>query len=139
MDNQLEEFRRTLLDARQQAQNNYDKHLISLSGGALGVSIAFINNIIGNNPIHYQNCLLWAWILWIVSIVTILVSFFSSHRAIEKAIRQVDNREVYEKHLGGGWDKVTSTLNIISGVAFLLGMLLIIFFIYHNLGGSYVQ
>jgi len=42
MEESLQEYRTHLVAAEQKAQEDYDKTVISLSGGALGISFAFI-------------------------------------------------------------------------------------------------
>jgi hypothetical protein len=54
MANPLEEYRESIVSAKQQSQNNFDKYPISLCGGALAVTLTFIKNIIGDNPIEHR-------------------------------------------------------------------------------------
>jgi hypothetical protein len=136
MDQSLQEYRQYLVSAKQQAQNNYDKHLISLSGGALGISIAFIHNIVGNHILIYTGYLLSAWSLWTAAIALMLISFFTSRIAFDIAIKQVDTGVVWKEHVGGVWDRITAVVNILSGLCFLSGVISIIIFIIHNLWSS---
>jgi len=133
MEESFEEYRNSLISAKQNAQNSFDKHLISLSGGSLGISIAFIKNIIGDKQIICSQYLLTSWILWTLSIALMLASFFTSRLAFDKAIYQVDNKTIRKEHPGGAWDKTTSVLNALGGICFLYGLIFIIIFVSLNL------
>ena len=53
MDESLREYRKELIQTVQKLNENYDKLIITLSGGALGLSLAFIKDIVKNE--HIQN------------------------------------------------------------------------------------
>lgn len=135
MDDPITEFRKTLLAARHEAQNSFDKHLISLSGGGLAVSIAFIHNVIGGKTIQDADCLLWAWILWLSSITFILFSFYTSRIAYDKAIKQIDADTIHNEIPGGKWNRFTAFLNFLAILSFIAGTSLIIIFASNNLRG----
>jgi len=44
MNENLQEYRKHLVAAEQQVQADFDKTVLSLSGGALGISFAFVKN-----------------------------------------------------------------------------------------------
>ena len=52
MDKTLQEYRAHLVSAAQKAQEDFDKTLLALSGGALGVSFAFVKDIVGDGSVH---------------------------------------------------------------------------------------
>ncbi|WP_134984071.1 hypothetical protein [Xanthomonas axonopodis] len=52
------EYRQWLVVAEQKAQEDYDKTVLTLSGGALGISFAFVKDIVGQNPIQNSSWLL---------------------------------------------------------------------------------
>ena len=64
MDEQLKEYRNWLIAAEQKAQEDFDKTVLSLSGGALGISFAFVKDIVGDQPLIKTKFLLTAWIAW---------------------------------------------------------------------------
>ena len=125
-------YRKWLLDNQTHGLDTYGTLLISLSGGALGLSFTFLRQIVGNSP--SQSCLLaCAWISWITSLVCILLSHYLSALAMEEAIRQHDRSE---KVTGGRFDLVTRVLNAGSGLAFIAGAFLAVLFMIFNMGGS---
>jgi hypothetical protein len=139
MDKQLADYRETLLKMEQEAQGEYDKAVLALSGGALGVSFAFLKDFVGPENVTKMWSLAWAWGAWGISSTLVLISFFTSHVALRRAIRQVDESEGdYEKlkGIGGVPNFLTKTLNLGGLALFLLGVGMMIFFVMHNLRTS---
>ncbi len=133
MDKDLKEYRDHLVVAQQKAQDDFDKTVLSLSGGALGISFVFIKDIVGVGPFHKPVFLLLSWMLWAGSIATVLVSYFFSHMALRKGICQVDENKIHREHPGGYCDVITAVLNICGGLLFLAGVAAIIYFVSLNL------
>jgi hypothetical protein len=133
MDKDLKDYRDHLVTARQKAQEDFDKTVLSLSGGALGISFAFIKDIVGAGPFQNPAFLLLSWILWASSITAVMVSYFFSHLALCRAISQVDGNRIYKERPGGCHDIITAILNTCGGLLFLAGVAAIIYFVSHNL------
>lgn len=92
VENQLEKHREHLVLARQSSQDSYDKAILSLSGGALGISIAFIDKLAADAPLR-PGLLLTSWSCWAISLILILFSHFFSHRSLTHAIAKLDRDE----------------------------------------------
>ena len=125
-------YRDLLIEARQRAERSYDKTLLSLSAGALGISFAFVTDIVPADKIAHHVLLMSAWMCWGLSMVSVLLSFVTSRKAFTRAILEVDEGE--GGRLGGRWDKATTTLNLVSGSAFIVGVCILIAFVWCNLG-----
>jgi hypothetical protein len=89
-DTAIQEYRKHCVSAEQKAQDDYDKAVLTLSGGALAISFAFLKDLVGSGPLAQTQLLLWAWLLWSGSIVATLASFWFSQSALRTAIAQVD-------------------------------------------------
>ena len=124
--------RQHLIDLQSKAQEAYDQTLFKLSGGALGLSFIFVRQIAGDQP-HMIWALGLAWMLWILSLASVLASHFTSARAMDRAIVQLDTGRASD---GGWFDKITAWLNPVGGVAFGLAALFAGFFMITNLGGD---
>lgn len=135
MEKELNEYRNHLILAEQKAQEDYDKTIIALSGGGLGISFAFLENVVGTKAIVFPNLLFSSWICWAVSILCVLASYFTSHLALRRAIQQVDDGTIYEKRLGGCTDLITKVCNAAGGLLFFIGVILMASFVYKNIGG----
>jgi hypothetical protein len=133
MDGNLRAYRNHLVAAEQKAQEDFDKTVVSLSGGALAISFAFIKDMIGSGPLDKALFLLVSWMLWGGSITAVLLSYFCSHLALRRAIIQVDKNKIYNERPGGFYDIITAILNFGGGLLFLLGVISIVYFVGHNL------
>jgi len=128
------ELRAHLLNHRAESQKHYDTYLITLSGGGLAVSLTFVHDIIGPNPIIDQESLVVAWFFWLLSIVCIICSFLTARFAYEKALKE----DVRASGRPGGWlSWTTDILNVIAGILFVFGTAKIIWFANQNLGGTH--
>lgn len=129
----LKEYRTYLVQAEQKAQADFDKTVLSLSGGALGISFAFLKNVVGAGPHSAVISLYCAWASWGLSVSAILLSFYLSQHSLRKAIGQVDSGRIENEKPGGAFATATSVCNALGGILFILGVLLMILFVIANL------
>jgi hypothetical protein len=127
------EYRGLLIQTEQKSQAEFDKGVLALSGGALGLSFAFTKDIVGTAHLGHIGFLLAAWISWALSSTSVLMSFFTSHLALRKAIRQLDQGTIGAERAGGWWDLITANLNLGGLLLFLFGLAMMIVFLNHNL------
>ena len=107
-DDGLKEYIQHLVLAGQKTQEDFDKTVLSLSGGALGISFAFIKDYLGENPIKDQSFLMSAWICWGLSVTIILISYYFSILALNKAVDQVDTNTIDRERPGKVYSILTS-------------------------------
>jgi hypothetical protein len=134
-----------LVLANQKAVADYDKTVITLSGGALGVSFVFLEKF-GGQPgnVIGRWWLMWSWFSWTASLCCVLWSFYWSHCAILKSIRDFDDGKMSSlsddertRRRPGGWrGSITERLTVAGGILFVVGVVLIARFAYMNLGGK---
>jgi hypothetical protein len=133
-DPELCKYREHLVAADERAQENFDKTVISLAGGALGVSFAFLDNVVKDHLITCPSLLAISWLSWTASLTTVLVSFFLSHLALQKAIKQVDSGQIHGTRPGGRYAVATKVCNVLSAALFLFGLVCMGVFVLLNLG-----
>jgi hypothetical protein len=131
--NAIAEYRGLLIQTEQESQADFDKGVLALSGGALGLSFAFTKDIVGTTHIIHAVYLLTAWIAWAVSSTSVLVSFLTSQLAMRKAIRQLDRGVLGGQHPGGWLDSVTAALNVAGLALFLFGLAMMVVFLKYNI------
>ena len=124
----LREYRSQLIEAEHAAQASYDRTVLALSGGALGLSITFVDKFIGDAVSSGNGLLLASWILWALSLSCILVSHYLSALSMRKALHQLDAGLIRDEHPGGWFDGATAVLNPIGGALFLTGVVTMILF-----------
>ena len=133
-------YRQWLVQAEQKSQDDYDKSVLALSGGALGISFAFVKDIIGDKPIELAWLLIGAWITWAASTVVMLASYYVSRKALRKAIEQCDDKSIEDCEAPGGiFTKVLRGLNVTGALLFLVGVILMAFFVQANITNREVK
>jgi hypothetical protein len=129
----IAEYRGLLTTTEQKSQADFDKAILALSGGALGISFIFLKDIIGkSNAIHIA-FLVSAWIGWTLSATCVLCSFFTSILALRQAIHQLDRGTIGMERPGKGWDCATTTLNAMGLILFVSALAMMIVFLSCNL------
>lgn len=129
----MAEYRKWLVAAEQKSQEDFDKTVLSLSGGALGISFVFLKDVVGPQPIVLSGFLLAAWLTWAFSTFSVLTSFYLSHLALRRAIGQVDDGTIHKQTPGGAFACLTAILNATGAVLFLVGVCCITVFAGANL------
>lgn len=124
--------RKLLVDAERMASQDFDKAILTLAGGALGLSITFMKQIAPNPKLI--GLLGGSWFCLSVSLLTLLISFQFSRKAQQRA---QDILKYYYSH--GKEDKknipdrVTTCLNWASLYACFFGVVLLAVFSLFNL------
>jgi hypothetical protein len=130
----VEKYRTLLSTLERDSQRSYDKAILTLSGGALGVTISFLKNVIHATAPAFMGVLFASWACWGLSLASVLYSFYASNIALRKAQRQLEDGTIGEEGPGGAYDCATAILNAASGLFFLAGTFLFVYFAYANMG-----
>ena len=126
--------RRQLIDAENQVAGRFDKSVLTLSGGALALSLTFLKELAGPDP-ERTGLIYGAWLFLGLAIAFMLVSLLTSQRAYQRqrellnALQHGDDVSA-ESNSPAWW---TQSLNLASIGAFLFGVALIAWFVGHNL------
>lgn len=135
----LTEYRNSLTLSNQKVLEGYDKLILTLSGGALGLSMTFIKDVIGTDPMQLPNLLFLSWLCWTLSLTASIFSYYLSHYMHERYIEKTD--EELEKEEPGKpdmsdikkWVNILRLLNIFSGLVLNIGFLLMGIFVWNNI------
>ena len=141
MQSQMKEYRNQLVQAEQKSIDSFDKSLLTMSGGAIGITFVFVENVAGPGPMAAPALLIGAWVCWVVVIGLTILSFYTSYLALRKCLRQASesiragNSEAFKKECPGGiYGKLVTCLNPINGLLFVVGLVLVIIFAAKNIG-----
>lgn len=126
-----QEYRGHLLSLQQSMQGEYDKTVLFLSGGAFSVSAFIIKDFLGTKKVN-MDWVVVSWILWSLSALSVLASYYCSALAMERAVVDVDLDRVDEK-VGGVFNIWTRVLNAASGILFVAGLGAFTFFVAYYL------
>lgn len=132
MDKQLKKYREGLSDTLRFLNASYDKFLATLSGGALVVSVTFINYT--KDDIACLEWLFWGCLISILCLLSISVRIVFAIEAHRKAISQVDNKTIYDNLPGGVFAKISRwVLYFLPFILCFTGVSIISYFAYCNL------
>lgn len=130
------DFRRMYADSNRETSKLLDQSLLTLAGGALGLSLTFIRQVFPSPTLGSLPALLFAWVLFGSCILATLISLITSGHANERTTEQLD-----EAFYGGGliskpnniasaW---TGHANVISMACFINAVWLLAWFVIQNL------
>jgi hypothetical protein len=136
---ELTKYRDKQLAKANAGQNDYDKLVVALSGGALGLSFTFLKDVANGEASSHTTLLLAAWGCWGLSVAFILTSIYTGIRALRETVRQIDEGTIYKEKVGRRWASVTAFLNAAAGLLFTLGLVFIMSFVYFNPYGKMHQ
>jgi hypothetical protein len=129
----ITEYRGLLTQTEQKSQADFDKALLALSGGALGISFTFLKDIVGKSNASHLGFVVSAWIGWTLSATCILCSFFTSIQALRRAIEQLDQGTIATERPGKAWDCATTVLDAMGLIFFVVALVAMIVFLIFNL------
>ncbi len=127
------ETRKSLIAGQHDLAKSFDQALLTLSGGALGVSFAFVQQFVPQ-PV-YTLLLLFAWVAFAVALLVTLASFLVGMHAFEREITLLDR--AYQGDLTAQADRrwlvgLAKICNWAAVLSFIAGVLLLIVFGFLN-------
>jgi hypothetical protein len=125
----MKAYRDWLVETEHKASESYDKAVMTLSGGALAISLTFVKNVA--QPVVALWRLESAWVALTVSVGSILVSMPTSQIALRHSIHQVDEGKPTQRP-GGMFSIATEMLNVLATVTFIGGIALLAWFSLSN-------
>ena len=132
-----DEYRQHLIDIYEQLSLGYSKTLVTLAGGALGLSLTFAKTVAGEANACERNWLILSWVFWSVSLTAVLIGYFLGREAARFALAQFDDDRLTgdnPERAGGKWTAATHGAGLVSLISFIIGMTLFIVFAAQILG-----
>jgi len=118
-------------DALKYSYEQFDKNVLFIASGALGISFAFIEKLIPDFKDAISSCLLiTSWYFFAGVIFISLITHFISIRAITLAIQHHNDAD-YEK-ISNRWNRAIRIINLATIIGLLLGILLLVHFVNLN-------
>ena len=139
-DRDYDSYRQVIEEVNRRTLSNseaFDKAILSLSSAGLGLSLTFFKLVIPVKDAVSISLLKCGWFLFLGAIVSTLVSFVVSQRALrieiiyaEKYYLENLNEYAHKTSLAA---KATEALNIISGFLFICALISIVSFVTNNI------
>lgn len=116
--------RKILIQTNKETSQQFDKYILTLSAGALAISITFLENIVPNPDENTLIYLILGWLVFILSMLATLISFIISQKACDKQIDLLES----PKDDKNNWSIWTQRLNILSIICFVGGAIFLSIF-----------
>lgn len=126
-------YRDWLMKADHRASQAFDKAVMTLAGGALAISFAFLKDLVPSPEKNTLLMLKMGWGALALSLLFTFTSLWTSQRSLRRAMNQLDADSLKGKQPGGAWSLATEVLNIGAGLAFVMGVAFLIWFAVANL------
>jgi len=128
----LKEHREKLIEIEKDLSFEFDRRLILLSGGALGLSITFIKNIVGSSEPNGVHIIVWGWILLAGCLLLALINNYIGTLTYRITVKRLDEEKKPPTHL------ICSihVLNIVCILLLIAGIILVASFAALNMGGK---
>jgi cytochrome b subunit of formate dehydrogenase len=131
------EHRQSLQQTLHDQARSLDKGILTLSSGALGLSIAFIDKIAPHPVCWTKGVLAASWVLFAFAVLSTLFSFLTSQASHRRLIEEWDftwsNQKEPEGHAKDYADVLTRCLNVASVLLFFAGVFALVIFAIGNL------
>jgi hypothetical protein len=129
------EYRKLLEQCETDAASAFDKTTITISAGALAVSLAFLKDIVPR-PVSWSiySLLAPAWLALVVSLLAVLLSLMASMKSMRYQIECLDGRRTKpdREPSGGPWRRWTERFNHAALVGCVAGVALLATFVFVN-------
>jgi hypothetical protein len=119
-----------LVQADLAASQDADRAILTLSSGALAISLVFVHDVAPTHPAG-KAWLVAAWVLFAVSILVTLVSYKTSRAALRAEILRIDHKA--DRTHPTCWGYVTSAFNWLSALCLVSGVATLLVFAAKNI------
>lgn len=131
-----ESARKEILDVKSQNMNNLGKSILTLSSGAIGVSLFFLKYNGSIKFLKYKGNLFVSWIFLVFSILCIVISYLlgghSASKQLEIAKEYYLNGKDEYLNKKNKFDCLIDLLNLSGSLSFIVGIVLLLLFASNN-------
>lgn len=113
-----------------ESSSQFDKQVLFIASGALGISLAFVKDIVKLDKSVYKSTLLLSWIFFGIVILISIISHYTSLKAINS---KIENINVIEDKESKKFNNYTKWFNILMIVFLSLGLIFLNIFIGINI------
>src|SRR3989344_8117750 len=129
----LHQHRAATIREKLKSTESFDKYLLSFATGSLYLSLFFTKDL---KVVTDTKILAVGWIGLLIAIFATLISFLISERAFDKEIKETDKEiedSSYRRSIDNGWVATISILQLLSLLAFMVGLAAFVIFYFFNL------
>ncbi len=119
-----------IYDAYFESAKQFDRQILFIASGALGISFSFIKDIVDLDSSIFKYILIFSWVLLTLVILLSLLSHYMSKQALNQKIKFF---EFEEQGSANKLNKYVKILNISMILALVAGIVLLITFVGINI------
>lgn len=131
------DHRKSLIALGNDQLKEYDKAILTLSAGALALSITFVKEIAGGRATAVAlPYIVSSWAFFTVAIILNVISYYLSWKDTTVEVRRIDECMIDGKaylYKRNHYSTVTSGLNVLAFISFICGIISVGIFSYSNL------
>jgi hypothetical protein len=129
----LNDYREHLIKIMEGNSDRFEKQLSYISAGSLGISMAFIKEIVGSlNLTHSTGLLLFGWISMAITLITNLISQVYANYCHAETVNEIE-KKCYDSSMADKRREKIQYMNYFSIGTLVSGIGLLLFFIYKNI------
>lgn len=129
----LSSFKENLEKTLDKSQDDFEKQLIYVSGGALSISMFFIEKVIKDlHGASHKWLLITSWFLFGVTLFVNLIFHYLAGKSVYKTLSEINNNK-YNRSRFEKRNKTIDRINVSTLFSLGLGTLLLILFLTINL------
>lgn len=124
------EYWRQLFEIYKESSSQFDKQILFISGGALGLSMTFIKDIVSLETAHCKCLLAVCWIVLSLVIFGSLLSHYFSMKATNEMMKNLHSGEDEKTNL---FNHLTVFLNLFALIGTFVALILLVTFVSLNI------
>lgn len=125
--------RALLIGLAKQQSESFDKTIMLIAGGTISLTVSFLGGLISEQCAKYPFMLYSGWLSLLLAMIATFASFRTTQRACTERLKELEKWLRDEKVVSaGGWNKATRYLNLLAFSLLLVGLFLIMLFVYFN-------
>lgn len=134
-----DDFQATALEWIKSSTETFDNNLLTFSSGALGLSLAFIKDVVPIGKAIWLPLLYISWVAFSLCIFVTLASFRVSIRALETSLPYAQKyylkgeRDAFNQHLKTRWSRAVTWCTVGASTCFALGVVCTVLFAGSNI------
>ncbi len=120
----MQDYRKFLEQCETEATSDFDKTTVALSGGALGIAMAFLKDVPATTPKWAFDVFAVSMVTLVVSLLGVLLSLMASRKSMRYELQCIDGKREKPdgEEAGGWWRSATETFNWIALTFCVIGI-----------------
>jgi hypothetical protein len=112
----------TILKMREYSEEQFDKLIVTINGGALAITVGFVQDIVKISEVEDTRLLKFSWLCFVTSLLMILISHKTSIASTNFELKEQLSKS-------DTWDKITNIINTFSVILLILGLCCFMIFV----------